>query len=313
MLDKKILVTGGKGFLGSHLIKQLESCEYKNITTFKSDFCDLTNQVDTNDLIYNRNPDIIIHLAATVGGIGANKDNPGQFCYENLVMGCNIIEAARQQCDKLEKFILISTTCCYPEITHIPFSENDIYNGYPEPTNAPYGIAKRTLMELVQSYRQQYGFPGITLIPTNLYGKGDSLNLTTNHVIPALISKVLKAKRDNTKVYIWGDGSPTRDFLYVDDCAKAIITAMEEYDKPAPVNLGTGIETSIIYLIERICEKLQYDPANIIYTDDMPNGQPRRCLDVSRVRNEFGWYSTTSLDEGLNKTIEWIKNEHNLS
>ena len=222
-------------------------------------------------------------------------------------MGCNIIEAARQHCSSLEKFVLIGTTCSYPEITEIPFSENDLYKGYPEPTNAPYGIAKRTLMTLIQSYREQYGFPGITLIPTNLYGTCDSLDLETNHVIPALIYKIIRAKQNNEKVEIWGDGTPTRDFLYVDDCARGIRMALESYDELEPVNLGSGMEISIVELVDILCEKLNYDKCNITYSVHKPNGQPRRCLDVSRARDKFGWYSTTSLEEGLDQTISYIQ------
>ena len=307
MKKPKILVTGGTGFVGKVLEKELGDNGYTGINIAGSKTCDLTNQADTNQWIYHINPDIIVHLAARVGGIKANQDAPGEFCYDNLIMGCNVIEAARKYCDNLQKFILVSTTCAYPEITHIPFSENDIYKGYPEPTNAYYGVAKRTLMTLLQSYRQQYNFPGITLIPTNLFGTQDSLNLQTNHVIPALIFKILTAKNQNTNVEIWGDGSPTRDFLYVNDCARGIRMAMEEYDKIDPVNLGSGIETSIYELVNILCEKLEYDSSNVTYIDSMPNGQPRRCLDVSRARDSFGWYSTTTLEEGLDKTIEWVK------
>lgn len=309
-IDKysKILVTGGTGFLGTHLINKLK--EKYNIRFFDSKNCDLRVQSETNDYLFRHNPNVIIHLAATVGGIGANQQHPGKFCYENLIMGCNVIEAARLYCSNLEKFILVGTTCSYPEIPpRIPFKEADLYSGYPEPTNAPYGIAKRALITLLQSYKKEYDFPGISLIPTNLYGPGDNLDLQNNHVIPALIIKILKAKENNEKVEIWGDGTPTRDFLYVDDCADAIKLAIEKYDDIEPLNIGSGIEISILDLVNIICDKVGYDNSNVIYLDNMPNGQPRRCLDVTNVHTNLGWCSTTSLQEGLDKTIEWIKSQ----
>ncbi len=304
----KILITGATGFLGQHLEDELRDSGYKNIEGISSNICDLRIQEDVNNYIFTSNPNIVIHCAATVGGIGANRNNPGQFCYENLIMGANLIEACRKYCEDIKKFVLIGTVCSYGKYTPIPFKEDSLFDGYPEETNAYYGIAKSALMVLLQSYRKQYDFPGITLLPVNMYGTGDSLNIKTNHVIPAMIIKFLKAKHNNLpEVILWGTGNPTREFLYVNDCAKAICLAMERYDDEKPVNIGTGKEIKMRDLAELIAQKIEYE-GKITWDYVNPDGQPRRCLDVSRAK-EFGFEATTSLNDGLDKTIEWIRNK----
>jgi GDP-L-fucose synthase len=301
-----ILITGGTGFLGKWIEKELKEKGYEKVWAIGSQECDLRNQVDTNTFIWQYNPNIIIHAAANVGGIGKNLVESGTLCYENLVMGTNIIEAARQQCNNLKKFVLLSTICSFPKYTPIPFKEEDIWGGYPEETNAGYGLAKKMLMVLLQTYKQQYNFPGITLIPVNLMGEGDSLDLTNNHVIPALILKILKAKHNQEEfVEIWGDGSPSREFLYVKDCAKAIVLAMEKYEKLDPINIGTGKEIKISELVKILVDKIGFS-GYIKWDTTKPNGQPRRCLDVSKAEKEFGFVAETNLCEGLDNTIKWI-------
>jgi GDP-L-fucose synthase len=305
----KILITGGTGFVGKHLQEELKRKGYNNCLFVGSKDFDLRNQSDTNNYIWRSNPNVIIHLAANVGGIGKNLVESGTLCYENLVMGTNLIEASRLYCKDLKKFVLLSTICSFPKYTPVPFREENIWDGYPEETNAGYGLAKKMLMVLLQTYKQQYHFPGITLIPVNLMGEGDSLDLTNNHVIPALISKILKAKSRNEEfVEIWGDGSASREFLYVKDAATAIVLAMEKYEKSDPVNIGTGKEIKIKDLVELLVDKIAYS-GYIKWDKTKPNGQPRRCLDVSKAKKEFGFVAETSLDDGLDKTIEWIKKE----
>ena len=306
-----ILITGGTGFLGKHLQEELKREGYSKVGVIGSKECDLRNQADTNQFFWVQHPHIIIHLAANVGGIGKNLSYGGQLCYDNLVMGTNVIEAARQQCPELKKFILLSTVCSYPKFAKTPFVEEDLWSGYPEETNAPYGVAKKALMVLLQSYKKEYNFPGITLLPVNLYGSGDSLDLANNHVIPALILKILKAKENNDEyVDIWGDGSASREFLYAGDCAKGIVLAMEKYDKPDPINIGTGKEIKIKDLVELLVDKIGFS-GYIKWDKTKPNGQPRRCLDVSKAKKEFGFVAETGLSDGLDKTIEWIKREIN--
>lgn len=306
----KILITGGTGFLGQHLEQELLDQGYKHVNAIGRDICDLLIQSDVNNFIYNFNPNVIIHAAATVGGIGANKENPGKFCYENLTMGVNIVEAARKYCNNLKKFVLIGTICQYPKYTPAPFEEEYLFEGRPEDTNSYYGIAKTALMTLVQSYKKQYKFPGITLLPVNLYGIGDSFDIINNHVIPAMILKFLDAKEKNLpEVILWGTGTPTREFLYVKDCAKAIVLAMEKYNDIDPVNVGTGKEVRIDDLADMIAEKVGY-VGKIKFDYTHPDGQPRRCLNIEKAKDLFGFIAETDLENGLDQTIGWFKEEY---
>ena len=302
------MITGGTGFLGHAVCKTLRNDGYTNLLPLDSRQYDLRFTEDASLCMKAfQETKIVAHLGAVVGGINGNRMSPGRFFHDNMIMGLNVIEQARLSCKDLKKFILISTTCAYPRDCPTPFIEENLWNGRPEFTNWGYAESKRALMCMLEMYRLQYGFPGITLIPTNLYGNGDSLNVETNHVIPAIIIKFLKAKRDESPtVELWGDGSPTREFLYVDDCARGIVEAMKYYDKPEPVNLGNGIEISIYDLAHMIKYKIGY-AGEIVWNKDMPNGQPRRCLDVHRAFNEFGFTAETSLSEGLDITIEDIK------
>jgi GDP-L-fucose synthase len=314
-IDKKndpILVMGATGFVGKRVVKELMEKGYEKVWGIGSQDCDLRNQADTNNFIWRWNPSIIIFLSANVGGIGKNLQCPGELCYDNLIMGVNTIEASRLYCQNLKKFVLLGSTCSYPQVPKtIPFVEEELFDGMPEITNSGYGIVKRTLIKLIQTYREQYNFPGISLIPTNLYGPGDSLDLTKNHVIPAIISKILKAKsRGDKYVEIWGNGSASREFLYIDDICRAIVMAMEKYEKPDPVNIGTGKEIKISELLDILLNKIAFS-GYIMYDKTKPNGQPRRCLDVSRAEKEFGFVAETSLEEGLDRTIEWVKSQTN--
>jgi GDP-L-fucose synthase len=266
---------------------------------------DLT-RIDAVERLFNEHPpEVLIHLAAVVGGIGANRANPGRFFYDNAIMGIQLIEAARRH--GVEKTVVLGTICAYPKFTPVPFREEDLWNGYPEETNAPYGIAKKALLVQCQSYREQYGMNAIFLLPVNLYGPGDNFDLESSHVIPALIRKCVEAVQEGRdEIVLWGDGSPTREFLYVEDAAEAIILATERYDKPDPVNLGSGMEISIRDLATTIAALTGFS-GRIAWDSTKPNGQPRRCLDVSRAEREFGFRAATPFDAGLRKTIEWYQ------
>ena len=308
-MKNKVLVTGGTGFLGKAVCSELISSGYSKVISVGSKDFDLRSQASVEDMLSQHRPDCVIHLAATVGGIGANKENPGKFMYENLIMGTNLIESCRNF--ETEKFVMVGTVCAYPKFTEVPFKEEDIWNGYPEETNAPYGVAKKALMQLVQSYHQQYGFNGVNLIPVNMYGTYDNFDPAISHVIPALILKFHQAMENspNSDVEIWGTGSASREFLYVEDCARAIRISMEEHEDPDPVNIGTNSEISIRELAHKISDLMGYG-GNIYFNSSYPDGQPRRCLDTSKAKNMFGFEAQVSLDEGLKRTIEWFRNDY---
>jgi len=305
--NKRILVTGGDGFLGSFVVEKLQGLGCKEIFIPRSKDYNLVEMEAVKRLYRDAKPDIVIHLAARVGGIGANRANPGKFFYDNLMMGVQMMEVGRQV--GLEKFVAVGTVCAYPKFTQVPFKEDYLWNGYPEETNAPYGLAKKMLLVQAQAYRQQYGFNAIYLLPVNLYGPRDNFDLESSHVIPALIRKCIDAmsqpKPDpQPSVVVWGDGSPTREFLYVEDAAEGILLATERYNKSDPVNLGSAYEISIKDLLETIV-RLTGFRGKIVWDTTKPNGQPRRKLDVSRARKEFGFKAKVNLEEGLKKTIEW--------
>lgn len=304
----KILITGAKGFVGKSLIQYLKNLNYINLIELNGKTqCDLTNQRFVQYLIDLHKPDIVIHTAARVGGIGANMENPGLFMYENLVMGANLIETCRKY-GKLKKFIMLSTVCSYPKFTNVPFKEEDIWNGYPEETNAPYGIAKKAIVEMLIAYHKQYGFESTTLIPANMYGPEDCFDPSKSHVIPALILKIFEAKRQNKGIMIWGDGQPSREFLYVLDCVRAIEKSLYKNTGPDPINIGTAIETKIIDLVDIIAKIMDYK--NEIYFDaEMPNGQPRRSLDISKAKELIDYEPLIDLQTGLEETINWFLQE----
>jgi len=311
--NKRILVTGGAGFLGKHLISQLEKRGCKDIFIPRIEDYDLVNMGAVKQLYSDAKPDIVIHLAAKVGGIGANRDNPGQFFYDNLMMGVQMMEVGRQV--GIEKFVALGTICAYPKFTPVPFKEENLWNGYPEETNAPYGLAKKMLLVQSQAYRQQYGFNSIFLMLVNLYGPGDNFNPDSSHVIPALIRKCTDAQRGLSpqgtvpEISIWGTGKPTREFLYVEDAAEAIILASEKYNKSEPVNIGAGFEISIKDLVKLII-KLTGFKGKIVWDKTKPDGQPRRYLDTTRAEKEFGFRAKTKFEAGLKKTIEcYVENE----
>ena len=301
---QKVLVTGGNGFLGNHLVPKLKDLEWcADVVTPHSTEYDLRNQKDVQKMFSDHKPDIVIHLAASVGGIGANREHPAKFFYENLMMGVQTMHEAYRS--GVQKFVALGTICAYPKYTPVPFKEENLWDGYPEETNAPYGIAKKALLVQAQTYRQEYGFNAIYLLPVNLYGPGDNFDLETAHVIPTLIRKFSEAAdRQENKVTLWGDGSPTREFFYADDCAEGIILATEKYDKPDPVNLGSGEEISIKDLADLIAKEVGFS-GSIEWDTSKPNGQPRRQLDVSRAKEEFGFEAKTPFLEGLRKTIAW--------
>ena len=305
--NKNIMVSGGAGFLGKFVIKKLEETDCQKIFVPEIEKYDLRNIVDIRRMYKDSEPDIVIHLAAIVGGIGANRENPGSFFYDNLIMGIQLIEEARL--NNVEKFLALGTICAYPKFTPIPFKEENLWDGYPEETNAPYGLAKKMLLVQSQAYRAQYGFNSIFLLPVNLYGPGDNFDPKSSHVIPALIKKFYEAKKNSDKeVIVWGTGKATREFLYVEDCAEAIVLASQKYNKSDPVNIGAGFEISIKDLAEKIKEIFRYE-GKIIWDNSKPDGQPRRCLDTSKASEEFGFKAKTSFEEGLKKTIDWyIKN-----
>jgi GDP-L-fucose synthase len=302
---RRVVLSGGNGFLGSFVVEKLRAAGCQEISTPRSRDYDLREKSEALRLFNDAQPDIFIHLAAVVGGIGANRANPGRFFYDNAVMGINAIEAGRIA--GVEKFVCAGTICSYPKLTPVPFREENFWNGYPEETNAPYGLAKKMLLVQLQAYREQYGMNGIYLTPVNLYGPRDNHDLQSSHVIPALIRKCWEAKESRTaEIVAWGTGSATREFLYVEDAAEAIVLAAEKYTKPDPVNLGSGEEITIRALLEKIRSLTGYE-GTIHWDATKPDGQPRRCLDTSRALTEFGWRAKTSLDNGLQKTISWYK------
>jgi GDP-L-fucose synthase len=307
--NKRILVTGGAGFLGSFVVEKLQERGCKDIFVSRSKDYNLVEMEAVKRLYAAVKPDTVIHLAARVGGIGANRTNPGKFFYENLMMGVQMMEVGRQV--GLEKFLAIGTVCAYPKFTPVPFKEEDFWNGYPEETNAPYGLAKKMLLVQAQAYRQQYGFNAVYLLPVNLYGPRDNFDLESSHVIPALIKKCVDAMSQPPtsnlqppSITVWGTGKATREFLYVEDCAEAIVLAVEKYNKSEPVNIGAGFEISIKELVKLIA-KLTAFKGEILWDASKPDGQPRRMLDTTRAFKEFSFRAKTSLEEGLKKTINW--------
>ena len=306
--NKNILVTGGAGFLGRYVVKKLKERGYMHIFVPRSRDYDLVQISSVKKLYKDADPDIVIHLAGRVGGIGINRDNPARFFYDNLMMGVQIMEIGRQ--NKIEKFIGLGTVCCYPKFTKVPFKEEYLWNGYPEETNAPYGLAKKMLLVQSQAYRRQYGFNSIFLLPVNLYGPGDNFDPRSSHVIPGLIKKCVDAIREKKdEIIVWGTGKATREFLYVEDAASGIVLATERYDKREAVNIGAGFEISIKELVELI-RRLTAFKGKIIWDPTKPDGQPRRCLDVRRAYIEFGFEAKVHLESGLRKTIQWYKKQY---
>lgn len=298
-----VLVTGGAGFLGRFVCEELEKAGADRLVVPRRADHDLTEQSVVRDLIGDSRPDVIVHLAAEVGGIGANMANPGRYFYANAAMGIHLIEAARQH--GVSKFVQVGTVCAYPKFTPVPFREDDLWLGYPEETNAPYGIAKKSLLVMLQAYRQQYDFDGIYVLPVNLYGPGDNFDLETSHVIPALIRKFITARDEQSPtVTLWGTGRPSREFLYVADAARGIVAAARSYESAEPVNLGNGREVPIKELAETISELVGF-AGTIEWDTSRPDGQPRRALEVSRARERFGWEAEVGLEEGLAETIAW--------
>ncbi|HZO51354.1 MAG TPA: GDP-L-fucose synthase [Bryobacteraceae bacterium] len=314
MLDlttKRICVTGGGGFLGSFVVERLRERGCGNIFVPRKRDYNLTKGDDVARLFADARPQVLFHLAAVVGGIGANRDNPGLFFYENSIMGIQLIEEARRT--GVEKTIVAGTICSYPKFAPVPFREDDLWDGYPEETNAPYGIAKKALLVQCQSYREQYGMDAIFLMPVNLYGPRDNFDLHTSHVIPALIRKCLEAQAaGRDEIGVWGDGTPTREFLYVQDAAEGLIAGAERYSGGEPINLGSGSEISIRDLVELIARLCEFR-GRIVWETDKPNGQPRRRLDVSRAERLLGWRAAVSFEVGLKRTIEWYRGAYALS
>ena len=302
---ERVVITGGAGFLGKYLQQKMldRGLGKENLLIPLIEDYDLTKEDDVIRMYEQMRPTVVVHLAAEVGGIGANQANPGRFFYANMAMGLHLIEQARLR--SIKKFVQVGTICAYPKFTPVPFKEEDLWNGYPEKTNAPYGVAKKALLVMLQAYRQQYGLNGIYLLPVNLYGPGDNFDLASSHVVPALIRKFCKAVKDGDKeVTIWGSGSASREFFYVEDAAQGIMMATERYDGSEPVNLGVGFEITIAKLAEKI-KKLTGFKGELIWDKSKPDGQPRRQLDVSKAKELFGFESQTSFDEGLKKTIQW--------
>lgn len=303
--QQRVVVTGGDGFLGRNVQAWLREggVRPENLLVPTIDHYDLTREQDVERMYADMQPTVVIHLAAQVGGIGANRENPGRFFYSNMAMGLHLIEHARRV--GLRKFVQIGTICAYPKFTPVPFKESDLWNGYPEETNAPYGIAKKALLVMLQAYRQQYGLNGIFLLPVNLYGPGDNFDPSSSHVIPALIRKFCQAKQQGDKqVVVWGTGKASREFLYVEDCARGIMLATRDYDDPEPVNLGAGFEITIKDLTEKIRRLVGYE-GELVWDTTKPDGQPRRSLDIARAKALFGFQAEMPFDEGLRQTIDW--------
>ena len=304
--EKRITITGGKGFLGKHLIRAFQNKGCRYITVADLPEYNLIGLTDVKRLYNETKPDIVVHLAAKVGGIGFNRENPGALFYENIMMGVQLIHEGYLH--GIEKFIALGTICAYPKFTPVPFKEDELWNGYPEETNAPYGLAKKMMLVQSQAYRQQYGFNSIFLLPVNLYGPGDNFDPNSSHVIPALIKKCVDARvKGEATIEVWGTGKATREFFYVEDAARAIVEATEKYNKSDPVNIGAGFEISIKDLVELIVELTGYK-GEIIWNPTKPDGQPRRMLDTTRAYQEFGFQAKTDFREGLQKTIAWYEN-----
>jgi GDP-L-fucose synthase len=304
--DKTVLVTGGGGFLGQHVVEKLSAVGCQKVIAPRKREYDLRDRAQIDRLLQSAKPDFVLHLAASVGGIGANRLHPGEFFYDNAVMGIELMDSARRM--NVGKFVCLGTICSYPKFAPLPFREEDLWSGYPEETNAPYGLAKKMLLVQAQAYRQEYGFNCIYLLPVNLYGPRDNFDLQTSHVIPALIRKLLGARaRGERAVTCWGTGSPSREFLYVEDAAEAILLAAERYDKSDPVNIGSGHEITIRDLAALLCKLTGFE-GELIWDRTQPDGQPRRRLDVTRAEREFGFLARTSLVDGLRDTIEWYRN-----
>lgn len=302
--EKRVVVTGGAGFLGSFVVEKLRERGCRGIVVPRSREYDLRDRDAINRLYREVRPHLVLHLAAVVGGIGANRENPGRFFYDNAIMGIELMEQARRF--GVEKFVAVGTICAYPKFTQIPFKEEDLWSGYPEETNAPYGLAKKMMLVQAQAYRQQYGFNAIYLLPVNLYGPRDNFDPESSHVIPALIRRFVEAKETGQdEVVLWGDGSPTREFLYVEDAAEGIVLAAERYNGEEPVNLGTGTEIAIRDLAGILAQEIGFT-GRIVWDTDKPNGQPRRCLDVTRARELFGFQAAHPFREGLSKTVAWF-------
>ena len=307
MKKKRLTITGGKGFLGTHLVRAFRNRGYENITIADLPDYNLIVPEDVRRLYDETRPDIVIHLAAKVGGIGFNREHPGALFYENIMMGTQMIHEGYRS--GIEKFVALGTICAYPKFTPVPFREDELWNGYPEETNAPYGLAKKMMLVQSQAYRQQYGFNAIFLLPVNLYGPGDNFDPRSSHVIPALIKKCVDARRAGEEtVTVWGTGKATREFFYVEDAAEAIIMATERYNRPEPVNIGAGFEISIRELAELIVALTGY-AGRIVWDTSQPDGQPRRMLDTTRAWEEIGFRSRTDFREGLRRTISWYENE----
>ena len=303
--SRRVCVTGGAGFLGSYIIEKLEARGAGEIFIPKIEDYDLTDPASIRRMLDDARPDIILHLAAQVGGIGANREHPAEFFYNNLMMGVQLMHQSWQR--GVEKFVALGTVCAYPKFTPVPFREDDLWNGYPEETNAPYGLAKKMLLVQAQSYRQQYGYNAIFLLPVNLYGPRDNFDLHSSHVIPALIRKCIEAREAGEKeVIVWGDGSPSREFIYAEDAAEGILLAAEKYNGGEPVNIGSGFEIRIKDLAELIARLSGFE-GKIVFDPTKPNGQPRRALDVSRAEKEFGFKARVGFEEGLRRTIDWYE------
>jgi GDP-L-fucose synthase len=309
--SKRIAVTGGAGFLGRSVVSKLRERGFADPFVPRSADFDLRQDDGVREFLHEARPQILVHLAAVVGGIGANRENPGRFLYDNLIMGTRLIEESRTA--GVEKFVCVGTICAYPKFTEVPFREDALWDGYPEETNAPYGLAKKLLLVQLQAYRQQYGFNGVYLLPVNLYGPGDNFDLASSHVIPALIRKCVEARREGVdRIDCWGTGRATREFLYVDDCADGIVLATERYENADPVNLGSGSEISIHDLAVKIAALTGFE-GRLDWDATQPDGQPRRMLDTTRARERFGFVAGTSLDQGLEQTIRWYEQRLDLS